>query len=315
MPIMSKSTAMTVYKSAFSPSTDNLLKAAFISIDDTADVMSRGFVNIDDYLDNKFAKSPPQKGRFIAFSLRIDTRRVPGPVIAKHFQTALEQEKADTGKKFITKNRKTEIKDQIRLRLLARAEPIPAVHDVVVDPVSCTVYLCSASKSVKEAFEDTWSLFFNDTLIEQTPAAFVDDMYATAQDFLTAMFNADYSISGVTFSVPNKAVLTSEADKSIMTLEAPESLELPSLSAPMTDAKVAKATVLMIVGDNDFTLTIRAADFGISGLKTPLVEKAKGSDDPDAAFLEKMFLVHEGIDALHQGFRIFSGVGAVSTDF
>jgi hypothetical protein len=319
MSIMSKSTPLTVYKSGFAPTLDDLLKAKFMPIDDTADPVSRGFVNIDDYLDTAWAKSHPARGRFVTFSFRIDTRRIPGAVLKKKYQLALaaelEELKKRTGLTALRKNRKQEIKDQVTLKLLARTEPAPAVFDVVVDPTSSTVLLCSASKSVKEAFEAHWSAHFEDRLVEQTPDILANDMTATAQDFLTSVFTKTMELPIGRLYVPNKAVVVSEADKTAMSLEAPESVELTTLSAPLTDGKVIKATV--VLEDNEsgatFTLTTRATDFGITGFKTPIVKP--DPEDPDGALLEKVYFILTAVGLLHTAYRTQAGVVTTAADF
>jgi len=320
MSLMSKSTALTVYKATYTPDAEALLKAAFNPIDTTSDALSFGFVNIDDYMDNSWKKSPPEKGRFMAFSLRIDTRRIPGAVLKKKYKLALEAELADSqsrsSKKFISKDRKQEIKDQVTLRLLAKMEPAPAVFDVVVDPTENTVLLCSASKSVKNLFQAIWGAMFDDQLIEQTPDVLANgrDLLDDASGFLTDVFTKTMELTCGRLFVPNKAVVVSDTDKAAMTLEAPESIELTTLSAPLTDGKVVKATIVMEAESGaEFTLTTRAGDLGITGLKTPIVKP--DSDDPDGAFLEKVFLVSQVVDILHTAYKTHAGVITTSSDF
>ncbi|MGE4556567.1 MAG: hypothetical protein AB7D07_07070 [Desulfovibrionaceae bacterium] len=59
-----------------------------------------------------------------------------------------------------------------------------------------------------------------------------------------------------------------------------------------TGKKVAKAFLKIAMDQDEWTLTLSAKDFAVSGLKTPKVEgQPEEGEDPDALFLEKVFLV------------------------
>ncbi|MDO5537761.1 MAG: hypothetical protein Q4F72_09575, partial [Desulfovibrionaceae bacterium] len=63
---------------------DKLRNAAIIDIDELPEMQSKGWTCFDDYLDTQWVTAPPQKGAYMTFSLRIDTRRIPAGVIRKH---------------------------------------------------------------------------------------------------------------------------------------------------------------------------------------------------------------------------------------
>ena len=74
----------------------------------------------------------------------------------------------------------------------------------------------------------------------------------------------------------------------------------------LTGKKVNKAQLLFSMDQDDWLVTINAADFGISGLKTPkIATKDDEGDDPDAKFLEKMFLVERCLEMLDIVFTQF----------
>ena len=52
-----------------------LKKGAILDIDETTDSQADGWVSFDDYLDTTWQAGPPQKGAYMAFSLRLDIRR------------------------------------------------------------------------------------------------------------------------------------------------------------------------------------------------------------------------------------------------
>ena len=55
-------------------------------------------------------------------------------------------------------------------------------------------------------------------------------------------------------------------------------------------------------------VTLRAEDFSINSLRTPAVSKEDASEDPDALFLEKMYLTELGLDMLDELYRQFLSV-------
>ena len=108
---------------------DKLRQFAFRDIDDLPEMQAYGWVCFEDMLDSEWRTAPPHKGAYLLFSLRLDTRRIPAAVIKKHLTLALKAEKEkmqEQGKKFNSRERKNELKQQVLIRLLQRFLPIPA---------------------------------------------------------------------------------------------------------------------------------------------------------------------------------------------
>lgn len=150
-----------------------LLKNAFQDIDHTADERSFGWTSFEDMLDPTWRAAPPEKAHYLVFSLRLDTRRISPAVLKKHLRIALDAEKdagAETGKSFISKDRKREVAEQVRLKLLARSLPVPAVFDVLWNVATHDVYLNSVNTKLKSLFEDLFTLTFELALEPMTPA-------------------------------------------------------------------------------------------------------------------------------------------------
>ena len=179
MPILSASTGLTRYRIVedvqdnFIRQLPELLKKfSFKDIDHTAEERSFGWVNMDDMLDEQWRISPPEKGQYFTFSLRLDTRRTQPAVLKKHLQIALNYELEEArkeGKNFISRDRKREIKEQVTLKLRARSLPIPAVFDIVWNVPENRVYLTSSNSKVMELFEDYFETSFALNLEPLTP--------------------------------------------------------------------------------------------------------------------------------------------------
>lgn len=152
---------------------DRLKKYAFNDIDSTADERSFGWVAFEDYLDAEWRGAPPEKGHYLAFSLRLDTRRVSPAVFKKYLRLAIDQEKEHnqaSGKNFISKDRKKEIAERVKLSLMSRALPIPAVFEAVWNTLDQVIWLASTNGKVQTLFEDLFTMTFELHLEPQTPA-------------------------------------------------------------------------------------------------------------------------------------------------
>lgn len=63
--------------------------------------------------------------------------------------------------------------------------------------------------------------------------------------------------------------------------------------------RVSRALLKIESEHGEWTVTLKAEDFCLGSLKTPKVEQRReDGDDPDAAFLEKMFLLEQATDCL-----------------
>ncbi|GAB7080370.1 recombination-associated protein RdgC [Megalodesulfovibrio paquesii] len=141
---------------------ERLQRFAFKDIDQSAEERSFGWSNADNWLDTTWREGSPQKGDYFVFNLRLETRRVSPAVFKKHFELHLadaEHEARQKGQKFVGRNQKKELKEQVKLRLMARALPVPAVFEVAWNMQTGHVWLASTNSKVKEMFTN----FFTDT--------------------------------------------------------------------------------------------------------------------------------------------------------
>lgn len=151
---------------------DRLKKHAFREIDATAEERSFGWVSFEDMLDADWREASPHKGVYLAFALRLDTRRVPPAVYKKHFLLALREEERraqESGRKFVSRERKKELREQVKLRLMARTLPVPAVFEAVWNTGTGVVWLGSVQSKLRSLFEDHFTLTFNLHLEPLTP--------------------------------------------------------------------------------------------------------------------------------------------------
>ena len=150
-----------------------LKRYAFQDIDALpGETRSFGWTSFDDMLDVEWTAAPPEKADYLAFALRLETRRVPPAVFKKHYALAVREEKrrmAEQGKQFISRERKKELKEQVQLRLMKHSLPIPAIFDVVWTLDAGLVYLASTQKKILEMFEEYFIKCFELPLEQLTP--------------------------------------------------------------------------------------------------------------------------------------------------
>ncbi len=76
-----------------------------------------------------------------------------------------------------------------------------------------------------------------------------------------------------------------------------------------TGKKVTRALIRLIRDPDEWQVTLKAADFSLGSLKTPKIEKSDREDlDPDALFLEKMYLVEACLELIDAMYKAFLGI-------
>jgi DNA recombination-dependent growth factor C len=152
--------------------TDLLRRNSFTDIDELPEERSAGWTAYGDILDTGFISAPVEKGPYIVFSLRLDTRRVPPGVIKKHLALALKKEEVqnrEMGRKFISRDRRKELKEQVLHKLRMRFLPVPAEFEVVWNTTESTVFFASTRAQMVDLFEEMFVRTFNLHLTPLTP--------------------------------------------------------------------------------------------------------------------------------------------------
>jgi len=137
------------------------------------------------------------------------------------------------------------------------------------------------------------------------------------QDFLTWLWYKTAQ-ENILFQLEDKRTFTLQIEqkvsvqggegetKSTTTVSSPGGELTEAKTGLGTGKKVNKAQILFAMDEDDWLVTVNAADFGLSGLKTPkIATKDDEGDDPDAKFLEKMFLVERCLEMLDIVFSQF----------
>lgn len=297
MGIMSNACTLTRYLAK--PTSSGVMEAiqafAFQEAAYAPEVNS-GFVGLGDAGDYSF-RTPPLVGRFARFSLRIDTRRVPGSLLKVELAEKVAAEQAATGRKFVTKERKAELKEHVRLRLLSKALPVPALYDCAWDMDSGEIWFTGTSDRATTAFLDLFERAFG---VRPAPYMPVGLDHDSLDGLLTRVF--DDPLDGL--EVIGRATFAGNQEGVTVTAGAPSATE-ESKAARAAGKGVASLTLCL---DDPFpgccTVTLKAGDVStLYGLRVPKVEKVRDGErlEEDAVFLEKMQLLGDAcaaVDAL-----------------
>lgn len=130
-----------------------LQKYLFLDIDDTLEEQSAGWVGLGNLLETDFQSGCAHRGEYLAFSLRIDTRRVPAALFHKHYLLAESAQKQRYQSGRLSRDQKAGLKEAVRQELLRRQMPCPNLYDVVWSPVRGRLWLFATSPKVREVFE------------------------------------------------------------------------------------------------------------------------------------------------------------------
>ena len=263
----------------------------FQSIDDSAEERSFGWCAWNDITDTELKESVPEiGGTYLAFALRIDLRKIAPALLKKEYAVALKVEEArnrENGKKFINRERKAEIKEQVKLRLMARALPVPKSIGVVWDTVGDTVYFLSTNDKEVALFCELFTKTFSIDLQEDE----IDYERTAPSEFLAWLwFNAEKTEGNIGGGLhiwdTSKITLSGEV-ASVSTVDSTEEARLA--------LKLGKTIVSMSVHIEDQSegfgsdCVLGANISRLNGIKG--IVAGRDAEDEDAIFLEQVYLL------------------------
>lgn len=158
---------------------DRLRRFAFTDIEDMPEMQAAGWVSYEDMLDTAWEIAPPHKGEYAVFSLRLDTRRIPAGVIKKHVALAIKEEKArlaENNQKFVSRERKKELREQVMLKLRERFLPVPAEFNVLWNLRTGAVWFASIQAKMIDLFMESFLSTFELHLEQLTPYALATEI-------------------------------------------------------------------------------------------------------------------------------------------
>ena len=148
---------------------DRVLRHSFKDIDETHDESSIGWVSVGSMFDSSFAYASYAAGDYVALSLRIDERKVSSAVLKKMCMKEEERVRKEKKVPKLSRGKRIEIKENVRLMLMKKADPVPAVYDMCWNLADQTVLFFSTSAKAQALFEDFFKETFDLHLVLQIP--------------------------------------------------------------------------------------------------------------------------------------------------
>jgi hypothetical protein len=143
---------------------ERLTKNGFVSIDQGTEELSVGWVTPDDHRKNDFSvPSAFWRDNYLFFTLRQDKRSIPAALLKAYQKVAEEEFLFDNpGFTRVPKQKREELKESVRISLLARTLPVPSTCDAVWDTRSNTLSIASVSAKTVELFDNLFKKTFED---------------------------------------------------------------------------------------------------------------------------------------------------------
>jgi hypothetical protein len=296
-------------------------------------IETAGFSSWDDFFDPDFSYGSYRKGEYVAFNFRLDHKKVPGVVLKQFVRQALQQYRDEHDGKWPSRTEKQQIQESTQEYLLSRAFPQPSASEVVWNPARYWMILGTSSAKMMEAFleyfEKQFRLFpvplyhapWALNMLPLTPAqkdvlgALISPKSPTAlndgrflgSEFLTWVWFYIEKLGGsiqagdkiANVHLGERMVLVLPGDRKERVVCTTQTNFLHEARTGLRQGKVVdEAQLLLMIGDNEYLLTLDSSLWALRGLKTPKQLPDYGSEDRDGRFLEKMYFIEEVFSVL-----------------
>ena len=177
---------------------EKIARYSFRNLDEKSNAeRSTGWVNVMDMFDNRFTGLEFLKEPYITMSLRIDERKIPATALKRYCLETEEKIKKDENLEYLSKNRRSDIKESVKLLLMKRAIPISKAYDMVWNyTTGLVIFGCTANKRCDEFLE-----FFLQTFNVQLQAIGPDTLASTflekngsSPDLLDGLSPSNFSV-------------------------------------------------------------------------------------------------------------------------
>jgi recombination associated protein RdgC len=110
-----------------------------------------------------------QFGEYFVFSLRIDQKKIPGKLFKQQVAMKINEKLKETGREFLSRNEKSEIRELIQDDLLKKTPFTPNVYELAWDYNQGILYFFAGQKAAREHLETVFVKSFERKLIPLFP--------------------------------------------------------------------------------------------------------------------------------------------------
>jgi recombination associated protein RdgC len=305
---------------------------------------SLGWTSLENLLDTQFEFSNYSIGDYLAFSFRLDQKKVPPSLMKIKYLEAEKKALSGKTKKFLSKGEKEELKERIHLELLNKIYPLPSFFDVCWSLAQGWVTFGSLSLKAAEEFEKLFKKCFDLTLTPLVPwdAKHVDRSLAErlvslkdgvflnpqtpeqgkagppllGREFLTWLWFKSEERGGAV-QVPGAGDLEVSFARRLALEsgggEYSESIVCQGLHAGLKEGKAAilegkkvkEARIQLGVGTEKFEFTLKGDSFQFQTLRLPEGIEEEEETDRGGRLLERIYLMEKAVKAVDQLFSAF----------
>jgi len=147
---------------------EKLAEEGFRSIENSADELATGWVEMTDYYSSEFADSSIcWRDHMLCFTLRQDRRRVPSALLKRQITILSNQFLAEKQElNFIPKAEKEQIRDRARSILMVKTLPTPSFIDINWDTDKQLIRFCSLGQNAIDSFQGLFHQTFPDLRLQ-----------------------------------------------------------------------------------------------------------------------------------------------------
>ena len=132
---------------------EGLIKYSIPKIENEYDEISAGWTPLESPYNPDFESFSFLFGTYFVFSLRVDKKSIPAKLIQKYIAMEIEKKKEKSGRDFISKNERSELKEHVVDILMHKIPAVPSLYDVLWDYEEKNLYLYTTQKAANEFFE------------------------------------------------------------------------------------------------------------------------------------------------------------------
>ena len=154
-------------------------KGAFREVEGSGDIVGLGWTSIEDFTDTSFSGASYSYAEYVAFSLRIDTAKVPARILEIHFKNECKKLLERNEQKRLSFGQRRDLKERLQETLRSQVLPSIQIFDLVWNTSAGVVYFCTHSIKARERMEDHFKKCFGLTLIPIVPYLRAEEILAS----------------------------------------------------------------------------------------------------------------------------------------
>lgn len=265
-----------------------------------------GWALIDDPLSTDFTRPRYQFGPYLLFTLRVDRRRIPAPLLKIRCLEGERRVIAEAGQPRLSREQKMAIREAAWQALAARIPPIPSFYEVCWIPAKATVYFNGTTPALRDDFIS----YFDDTFAVSLLAHQSEKGPQFNRDFLTWLW-AKTGERDDTMTVSRGEEIRVSFVKRLL-LESGEGeytesmlcqgihTDFSEVEEALREGKKIKEARLSLQQDKDiWEFTLKADDLVIQGMRLPesRIDNDAGKEavDHGASLLERVYLIERAL--------------------